>query len=288
MAKRYARLEFLDRLRAEIRRGRPLVMTGAGSGICAKFIERGGVDILGVYNTGYFRMQGYGSLAGMLPMADANQLVYDMGRREVLPQTREVPVIVGVNGVDVLRDMRLFLEDCRRIGFSGVHNFPTVAWFDGEFRRTLEATGLGFAHEIAMLKTARDLDLLTIGYAFNEEDTRRLMHDAAPDIFIFHAGITRGGSTGDAGGSSLEDTARRSQQHFAIARQIKPDVLLLAHGAALAEPEDAQYLLNHTDCHGVQLGSSIERLAMERPLEERAAAFKRVHFPGGQGESTCR
>ena len=60
MARRYSRQEFLARLRAEIDPGRPLVMTGAGNGIAAKFIERGGVDILGVYNTGYFRMQGYG------------------------------------------------------------------------------------------------------------------------------------------------------------------------------------------------------------------------------------
>ena len=101
MAKRYTRQEFLDRLRAEIGRGKPLVMTGAGNGIAAKFIERGGVDILGVYNTGYFRMQGYGSLAGMLPMADANEMVYQMGKREVLPQVKEVPVIAGLNGVDV-------------------------------------------------------------------------------------------------------------------------------------------------------------------------------------------
>ena len=254
MAKRYTRQQFIDRLRSEIDAGRPLVMTGAGSGICAKFIERGGVDILGVYNTGYFRMQGYASLAGMLPMADANQMVFDIGRREVLPQAKEVPVVAGLNGVDVLRDMELFLEECRRIGFSGVHNFPTVSWFDGEFRRTLEGTGLGYEHEIQMLCTARALDMLAIGYAFNEEDTRRMMNGAAPDIFIFHAGITRGGSTGYAQGESIEETAKRSQPFYDIAKQIKPDVILLAHGAALTNPEDAQYMLDHTACHGVQLG----------------------------------
>src|SRR5262245_9322341 len=214
MARRYSRNEFLGRLRAEIERGRPLVMTGAGSGVCAKFIERGGVDILGIYNTGYFRMQGYGSLAGMLPIADANELVYQTARREVLPQVKETPVVVGVNGVDPLCDMRLFLEDLRHIGVSGVHNFPTVAWFSGEFRRTLEATGLGYEHELNMLNTARDLDLLTIGYAFNEEDTERLMKHAAPDIYIFHAGITRGGTTGDAGGVDIAETASRSEKHF--------------------------------------------------------------------------
>jgi predicted TIM-barrel enzyme len=285
MAKRYSRQEFLDRLWSEIKRGKPLVMTGAGNGIAAKFIEQGGIDIIGVYNTGYFRMQGYGSLAGMLPMADANELVYQVGKREVLPQVKEAPVIAGLNGVDVLRDMRLFLEDCRRIGFSGVHNFPTVAWFDGEFRRTLEGTGLGYQMEIDMLNIARELDLLTIGYAFNEEDAEKLMREAAPDIFIFHAGITRGGTTGYEAGRSLEAMAERSQAHYDIAKKIKPDVILLAHGASLVNPEDGQYMLDHTDCHGVQLGSSIERMAIERPLKERAASFKNVHFPKGAKRS---
>jgi predicted TIM-barrel enzyme len=256
-------------------------MTGAGNGIAAKFIERGGVDILGVYNTGYFRMQGYGSLAGMLPMADANDMVYQVGRREVLPQVKETPVIAGLNGVDVLRDMRLFLEDIRHIGFSGVHNFPTVAWFDGEFRRTLEGTGLGYQMELDMLNMAHELDMLTIGYAFNAEDTERLIKEAAPDIFIFHAGITRGGTTGYAGGRSLQEMAERTQAMYGIARKVKPDLILLAHGAALVNPEDGQYMLDHTDCHGVQLGSSIERMAVEVPLQERAAAFKNVRFPEG-------
>jgi predicted TIM-barrel enzyme len=278
MARRYSRKDFLARLRAEIARGKPLLMTGAGNGIAAKFIEKGGVDILGVYNTGYLRMQGYGSLAGMLPIGDANELVFDMGRREVMPQVKEVPVVAGLNGVDPLRDMRLFLEDCRRIGYSGVHNFPTVAWFDGEFRRTLEGTGLGYEHEIRMLVTARELDLLAIGYAFNPQDCERLMKEAAPDIFIFHAGITRGGSTGYDGAGGIEDTAKRSQQHYEIARRIKPDVILLAHGAALVDPSDAQYMLDHTDCDGVQLGSSIERMAIENPLQERTKQFKAVHF----------
>ena len=281
MAKRYTRQEFLDRLWGEIISGRPLVMTGAGNGIAAKFIERGGVDILGVYNTGYFRMQGYGSLAGMLPILDANQLVYDVGKREVLPQVKEVPVIAGVNGVDPLRDMHIFLEDLKHIGYSGVHNFPTVAWFDGEFRKTLEGTGLGYEHELNMINLARDLDLLTIGYAFNMEDARRLFAEAPPDIYIFHAGITRGGTTGYGEGRSIEQMAERSQEHYDFARSQKPDVILLSHGAALSDAETAQYMVTHTDCHGVQLGSAIERMAVEVPLQERAAAFKAIEFPSG-------
>jgi len=270
----YTRAECLARLRAEIAAGRSLLMTGAGNGIAAKFIERGGADLIGVYNTGYFRMQGYGSLAGMLPILDSNELVFRIAEREVLPQVKSTPVVAGVNGVDPLRDMERLLKSLRDIGVSGVHNFPTVAWFDGNFRRSLEATGLGYEHEIRMLKLARDLDMLTIGYAFNAADTRRLMQEAAPDIFIFHAGITGGGSTGDADASSLADTAKRSERHFAIARRIKPDVILLAHGAAIVDPEHAQAICELTSCDGVQLGSSIERMAIERPIEARTAAFK--------------
>jgi predicted TIM-barrel enzyme len=217
----------------------------------------------------------------MLPILDANQLIYDIGKREVLPQVSEVPVVAGVNGVDPLRDMRLFLEDLRHIGFSGVHNFPTVAWFDGEFRRTLEATGLGYEHELRMINLARKLDLLSIGYAFNMEDARRLFAEAPPDVYIFHAGITRGGSTGYDRGRSIEEMAERSQEHYTFAKSQKPDVILLAHGAALADAETAQYMVTNTDCHGVQLGSAIERLAVEQPLEARAAAFKDIHFPAG-------
>jgi predicted TIM-barrel enzyme len=279
MPPRYSRQSFISRLRKSIDEQRPIVMTGAGSGVCAKFFERAGIDIIGVYNTGYFRMQGYGSLAGMLPILDANKTVFRLAHREVLPQVKRTPVVAGVNAVDPLRDMREFLQRLRKIGISGIHNFPTVAWFDGEFRRTLEATGLGFEHELAMLRMARELDLLTIGYAFNEADTRRLMIEAEPDVFIFHAGITSGGSTGDADASSHEETARRSQVHFQLARSIKSDVILLAHGAAIVEPADAEFVLGATRCHGVQLGSAIERLAIEGPLQHRASEFKAIKFP---------
>ena len=282
MALRYSRETCLARLRTQIEAGRAIVMTGAGNGLAAKFIERGGVDLIGIYNTGYFRMQGYGSLAGMLPILDANEVVFRTAEREVLPQVTTTPVVAGVNGVDPLRDLPRFLVDLARIGISGVHNFPTVAWFDGNFRRSLEATGLGYGRELAMLRTARDLDLLTVGYAFNAEDVVRLMEDAAPDIFIFHAGISAGGATGDAGATSLAETAARSEIHFQLARKIRPEVILLAHGAAIVDPEHAQYMVEHTGCHGVQLGSSIERLAVEGPIEARAAAFKATRLPGGR------
>ena len=247
MAKRYTRQEVLARLRAEIERGQPLVMTGAGSGICAKFIERGGVDLLGVYNTGYFRMQGYGSLAGMLPMADANQMVYDMGRREVLPQVRgDAGDRRDLPGWTCCATCRCFSKTAGGSVFPASTTSPRWPGSTANSAARSKEPGLGYEHEINLLNAARRLDMLTIGYAFNEEDTRRLMAEAAPDIFIFHAGITRGGSTGYGGGSAIEETAQRSQKHFAIARQLKPDVILLAHGAALSEPEDAQFMVDHT------------------------------------------
>jgi predicted TIM-barrel enzyme len=279
MPQRHSRQSFLKRLHTSIDQRRPIVMTGAGSGVCAKFFERAGIDIIGVYNTGYFRMQGYGSLAGMLPILDANKTVFHAATREILPHLTTTPVVAGVNAVDPFRNIGQYLLKLKRNGVSGIHNFPTVGWFDGEFRRTLEATGLGFEHELAMLRTARSLDLLTVGYAFNEADAVRLMTEAEPDVFIFHAGITGGGSTGDRGASSLELTARGSLRHFEIARSIKPDVILLAHGAAIMDPADAEYMLEATGCHGVQLGSSIERLAIEGPLERRATEFKSIKFP---------
>jgi predicted TIM-barrel enzyme len=285
MAEQYTRAAFLARLRAEIALRKPLLMTGAGSGICAKFIERGGADIIGVYNTGYFRMQGYGSLAGMLPIADCNEMVQRMGAREILPQVTSTPVIAGLNGVDVTRDMRRFLKEIKAIGFSGVHNFPTVAWFDGTFRDTLEGTGLGFQLEIDMLNWAHELDMLTVGYAFRPMETEKVVGEAAVDIFIFHAGITAGGATGYARGRSLDEMAARTQENFAIARSINPNVILLAHGAALVSPDDAQYVLEHTDADGVQLGSSIERLAIEEPLQERTEQFKATRFRGARAQA---
>ena len=278
MAKRYSRAEFLARFRAQVTQGRPLVVAGAGNGITARCMERGGVDAIGVYTSSYLNAQGHGPLAAMLPIADANELVYTMGRREVLRQVREIPVVAGLAGVDPLRDMKLFLEDCHRIGFSGVHNFPSVGWLDGEFRRSLEASELGIEHEISLLLMARDMDMLTVACAFNEADCERLMREATPDVFIFHAGLARAAS-GNGRASDIVEAATRSQRHYAIARRIKPDVILLASGAALANPEDVQYFLDHTDCHGVQLGCTIDPVAVERPVEERAAAYKSVHFP---------
>ena len=272
--KRYTREEFLNYLNDKVTKGDPLLMSGVGNGLSAKFMEKGGIDIIGVYNSCKYRINGYGSLAGMLPLGNANELVYQMGARDILPQVKNVPVIAGVNLNDCTMDMRIYLESLVDIGFCGIHNFPTVAWFDGVFRDTLEATGLGFGVEIENFKIAKEVGLVTFGYAFNKEDTKKMMNEAQIDVFVFHAGITRGGTTGVTEVETIKETARRSQECYDIARAAKKDVILLAHGAALAEPEDARYMMKYTDASGIQVGSAIERLAIEVPLYERTRAFK--------------
>jgi len=272
--KRYTREQFLCYLNEKITDKDPILMSGVGNGLSAKFMEKGGIDIIGVYNSCKYRINGYGSLAGMLPLGNANELVYEMGTRDILPQVKKVPVIAGTNLNDCTMDMRLYLESLVEAGFCGIHNFPTVAWFDGVFRETLEATGLGFGVEIENFKIAKEVGLVTFGYAFNKEDTKDMMSKAQVDVFVFHAGITKGGTTGVTEVETIEETARRSQECYDIAREAKKDVILLAHGAALADPEDARFMMQHTDASGIQLGSAIERLAIEVPLYERTKAFK--------------
>jgi predicted TIM-barrel enzyme len=135
----YTRQQVNNRLRTKIERRQAIVCAGAGTGISAKFIERGGADLIMVYNSGRFRMAGHSSLCGLLALGDANQTVMEMGEREILPVVARTPVIAGVNGTDPTRVMARFLHEVADAGFSGVTNFPTVGLFDGRFRKELEA-----------------------------------------------------------------------------------------------------------------------------------------------------
>src|SRR5688572_14112185 len=154
------RTESLERLRRQIAARKPIIGAGAGTGISAKFAERGGVDLIIIYNSGRFRMAGRGSASGMMPYGDANAIVVDMSR-EVLPVVKDTPVLAGVCGTDPFRLMRVFLPELQRLGFDGVQNFPTVGLIDGQFRQQLEETGMGLQHEIDMIAKAHELDMLT-------------------------------------------------------------------------------------------------------------------------------
>jgi predicted TIM-barrel enzyme len=220
-------------------------------------------------------MAGRGSLSGMMPYGDANQIVVDMAR-EVLPVVRDTPVLAGVCGTDPFRLMKFFLRELQTLGFSGVQNFPTVGLIDGQFRRGLEETGMGFGLEVDMIRTAAELGLLTCPYVFTEDEARA-MAKAGADVLIPHMGLTTKGDIGAQTALTLDEAARRVQALHDAARAVKPDILVLCHGGPLAEPEDVQYVLDHTQgIVGFFGASSIERLPTETAITGCVRRFKEM------------
>jgi predicted TIM-barrel enzyme len=268
------REQSLARLWETVRQGAPPLGV-AGTGISAKFAEVGGADLIIIYNSGRYRMAGRGSLAGLLPYGDANQIVVEMAA-EVLPVVHKTPVLAGVCGTDPFRRMEVFLPQLQQLGFSGVQNFPTVGLFEGAFRQNLEETGMGYGLEVEMIRLARRLELLTCPYVFNEEEAR-LMAEAGADVLVAHMGLTTKGTIGAHTALSLEQAAARVQAIRDAGAAVKPDVLVICHGGPIAEPEDARFILEHTrGVHGFFGASSIERLAVERAITEQTRAFKQI------------
>jgi predicted TIM-barrel enzyme len=271
------RQEILARLRTNIEEGRPIIGAGAGTGISAKFEEAGGVDLIVIYNSGRFRMAGRGSLAGCMPYGDANAIVMDMAS-EVLTVVKDTPVLAGVCGTDPFRQMSVFLEEVRTIGFSGVQNFPTVGLCDGIFRSNLEETGMGFGLEVDMIRTAHEMDLFTTPYAFNAEEGQR-MAEAGADIVVAHMGLTTKGSIGAQSAKTLDDCVRDIQAIADAAKAANPEVIVLCHGGPVSMPEDAEYVLHRTrNVHGFYGASSVERLPTETAIKEQVEKFKALRF----------
>jgi predicted TIM-barrel enzyme len=269
----FLRADILARLRAQVDTGKPIIGGGAGTGISAKCAEMGGIDLIIIYNSGRFRMAGRGSLAGLLPYGDANQIVMDMAR-EVLPVVQKTPVLAGVCGTDPFRIMKRFLLDVRDAGFSGVQNFPTVGLFDGTLRVGLEETGMGFGKEVEMIATAHDLDLLTCPYVFTPEEAEQ-MAKAGADVLIPHMGLTTKGSIGAKSALSLPDAAKRVQELADAARRVNPNILVLCHGGPISEPADVRYVLDNTKgIVGFFGASSIERLPTEVAITGCVKQFK--------------
>jgi predicted TIM-barrel enzyme len=273
----FSRKSILDRLRAKVAAGQPIIGGGAGTGLSARLEEAGGIDLIVIYNSGRFRMGGRGSLAGMMPYGDANAIVMEMVR-EVLPVVSKTPVLAGVCGTDPFRVMKLFLEEVRQAGFSGVQNFPTVGLIDGVFRQNLEETEMGFGKEVDMITAAHEMDLLTTPYAFNADEAWA-MADAGCDVLIPHMGLTTKGSIGAKTAFSLEECARRVQAMHDAAKKVNSDVLVLCHGGPIAEPADAQYILDHTEgIVGFYGASSMERLPVEPAITNRIQEFTELRF----------
>jgi predicted TIM-barrel enzyme len=265
----------LKKYRDMIKRGEPIVGGGAGTGISAKSEEAGGIDMIIIYNSGRFRMAGRGSLSGMMPYGDANAIMMEMAA-EVLPVVRKTPVIAGVCGTDPFRQMDVFLDDVKRIGFSGVQNFPTVGLIDGNFRKNLEETGMGYDLEVAMIALASKKGLLTTPYVFSEEDARK-MAKAGADIIVCHLGLTTGGAIGAETALKLKDCPAIVDSWAAAALKVKKDAIILVHGGPVAEPADAAFVMANTKlCHGFYGASSMERLPVETAIRDQTLAFKAI------------
>jgi predicted TIM-barrel enzyme len=276
---RQNRDEILARLREKAARGDVIVGGGAGTGISAKCEEAGGIDLIVIYNSGRYRMAGRGSLTGLMPYGNANQIVKEMGY-EVLTAVDHTPVLAGVCATDpfMLRD--LFLRELREMGFAGIQNFPTVGLIDGTFRANLEETGMGFHLEVECVAAARQMELLTTPYVFDVEQARQ-MTEAGADILVAHMGLTTSGSIGAKTAKTLDDCVGLINDIVDAARGVREDVLALCHGGPIAEPEDAQFILRR--CPGVSGfygASSMERLPAERAITEQTRRFTQISRNG--------
>jgi predicted TIM-barrel enzyme len=272
----YTRKEVIERLRATLKQGRPIIAAGAGTGISAKFIERGGADLIIIYNSGRFRMAGHGSTAGLMAYGDANAVAMEIGEYEVLPIVEEVPVICGVHATDPRRRMWHWLLQVKEMGFSGVNNFPTHTIVDGHFREVLEETGMSVKKEFEMVALARKMDLFSIVYVATPEEAKA-MAEAGADAIIAHVGTTVGGSIGVRGAvCTMDDAVRRTQSIIDGARKARKDIFFLSHGGPISSPEDAAYINEHTDCVGFVGASSLERLGVEKSLTDLTRKFKAI------------
>ncbi|WP_343246746.1 phosphoenolpyruvate hydrolase family protein [Diplocloster hominis] len=271
-----SRTEILAKFKQETANGKILVGVGAGTGITAKSSEAGGADMLIIYNSGRFRMAGRGSLSGLLSYGDANQIVVEMGS-EVLPVVKNTPVLAGVCGTDPFRVMDVYLKQLKDMGFNGVQNFPTVGLIDGVFRQNLEETGMGYGLEVDMIRKAHELDMLTCPYVF-DPDQAKAMAEAGADILVAHMGLTTKGTIGAQTALTLDDCVVKIKAIIEGGRSVNPDVMVICHGGPIAEPEDAQYVIERIpEIDGFFGASSIERFAAERGIKAQTEAFKDVH-----------
>ena len=270
----------LRRLRGKIAAGQPIIGGGAGTGLSAKCEEAGGIDLIVIYNSGRFRMAGRGSLAGLMPYGNANDIVLEMAQ-EVLPVVRSTPVLAGVCATDPFRPMERFLDEIAAAGFSGVQNFPTVGLIDGVFRANLEETGMSYRQEIEMIRLAGARGLLTTPYVFSADDARA-MAEAGADIIVCHLGLTTGGAIGARTAMKLEDCPKLVSQWSAAALEVRPESIILVHGGPVSMPADADYVIRACpNCHGFYGASSLERLPTERAIIGQTREFTRIGRTGG-------
>lgn len=265
----------LGTLYEKIDRGEPIIATAAGAGLIARLEEKSGADLIVVYNSGRYRMNGIASIAGNLPIGDANQIVYEMGRDQILPMVQHTPVVAGIYGVDPTRDMQRFLLSLKELGYSCVINFPTVGKLSGPIRQELEQVGLGFERELSSLRLASELGFVTLAYCYNPQEAQKLAQ-AGIDIIVSHVGLTAGGDVGVKQASPLEAAIEQTQAILSAAKRIKPDIIALCHGGPIVTPGDVRQVLERTCAVGFVAASSIERLPIEQAVTDTVRALKGV------------
>ncbi len=274
---KFERKALLKKFRAMVAAHEPIIGGGAGTGLSAKCEEAGGIDIIGIYNSGRYRMAGRGSLAGLLAYGNANEIVKEMAA-EVLPVVANTPVIAGINGTDPFVTIEIFLAELKAMGFAGVQNFPTVGLIDGVFRANLEETGIGYGLEVEMIRSAHELDMLTTPYVFSAEDARA-MAAAGADLIVCHMGLTTGGAIGAETAKSLDDCVALIDEWTEAALETRDDAIILCHGGPIFAPEDAEYVLqNCKQVNGFYGASSMERVPTEIALTAQTRKFKELTF----------
>lgn len=279
---RTSRSKILEKLQTKIERRLPVFIASAGSGLVARLLESAGVDCVNTFSGARLRANGMGTMSMLWPILDANKQTLDYTQQDILPAMKgDAFVCACLNANDPLKDMRSVLEQLKAMGVCSVSNIgPSISYVDKDSNlyKVLTSAGITLQHEIDMLRLAREMDMVTIGLAFDEEDSCRLVEEAQPDIFCFHAGTTKGGLRGYDSGETIDRTAERTESANQKLRRLKKDLMLVAHGAAMETPEDAQYMLDHTSCDGFWTGSSTERLPIERAVSEAARTFAALRF----------
>jgi predicted TIM-barrel enzyme len=280
---RTSREEILGKLTAKIDARKPIFIASAGSGLVAKLLEQSGVDCINTFSGARLRANGMGTMSMMWPILDSNKQTLDYTEQDIMPAINgDAFVCACINANDPLKDMRSVLDQLKAMGVMSVSNIgPSISYVDKDSNlyQVLTKSGITFDNEVEMLALAKEMEMVTVALAFDMADSLQVVEQARPDVFCFHAGTTKGGLTGFDSGETIEETAQRTEEAYAAVREIASETILVAHGAAMETPEDAQYMLNHTSGHGFWTGSSTERLPIERAVLETAGEFAALTFP---------
>jgi predicted TIM-barrel enzyme len=282
IVRRTCRAEIIDKLQRKKQQRIPILISSAGSGLVAKLLEQAGADCINTFSGARLRANGMGTMSMLWPILDSNKQTLDYTEQDIMPAIRgEAFICACINANDPLKDMTTVLNRLKAMGVFSVSNVgPSISYYDKDSNiyKILTSAGITFEHEIEMLKLAREMEMVTIALAFDLEDSLRVVEQAWPDVFCFHAGTTKGGLMGYDSGEVIQETAERTEAVYREVLKIKPDLILIGHGAAMETPEDAQYMLNHTSCHGIWTGSSTERIPIERAVLETATQFASLRF----------